>query len=585
MKNNTIEKIPKSLVKEEKLEQKFYTTHLINQNEENQNQNNQDLKKEEILFSKNSFFPLKNNDSKKDIETNDEFNFDFFKDNDDLFNSTVDSHSINITNNEFNQDFDRKKIKLSNSFLMNNKNSRLKLNNDKNDLINDNFYSFNNNTFIIPFQYKNNDFKNKNGFNQNINNEINIQNFNNFSVPIYFNNINIFFKEGDNYIVNNKSQKLSNNLNISQKQNNKKIANPYHLQIYLNDLENLLKKDNCINLNIFKIIKNEIEFLITNQIGCKLLIKYFSTTSIQIIHLLYKQIENKLIFLLQDSYGYEFCVQLFSCLHINDRFNYLNIVTNNIIFLCLNKVSTFSIQFLIEKLNTKTEKLMFLQPIKLNLLKLSLDIYATHVIEKIISTFETEYCYEIFNFIIQNLVYLSNHANGLCLVKKILLLQYKKEFYLIIKNKLIECANQLIENPYGNYALQIIIDNWLHDDIIEIFKQFFGKCTELSTMKFSSNVIERLIEKSNIFINYFVQETCIERKSIGMLIKNNFGNYVIQTALKNCKGKVKMILVNSIENNLGFLGDKKLIYKWKKLISSNIQNNINIMNNKNNINN
>ena len=154
MKNNTIEKIPKSLVKEEKLEQKFYTTHLINQNEENQNQNNQDLKKEEILFSKNSFFPLKNNDSKKDIETNDEFNFDFFKDNDDLFNSTVDSHSINITNNEFNQDFDRKKIKLSNSFLMNNKNSCLQLNNDKSDLINDNFCSFNNKTFILPFHIK-----------------------------------------------------------------------------------------------------------------------------------------------------------------------------------------------------------------------------------------------------------------------------------------------------------------------------------------------------------------------------------------------------------------------------------------------
>ena len=67
MKNNTIEKIPKSLVKEEKLEQKSYTTHLINQNEENQIQNNQDLKKEEILFSKNSFFFLYNNDSKKDI--------------------------------------------------------------------------------------------------------------------------------------------------------------------------------------------------------------------------------------------------------------------------------------------------------------------------------------------------------------------------------------------------------------------------------------------------------------------------------------------------------------------------------------
>ena len=68
-----------------------------------------------------------------------------------------------------------------------------------------------------------------------------------------------------------------------------------------------------------------------------------------------------------------------------------------------------------------------------------------------------------------------------------------------------------------------------------------------------------------------------------MLIKNNYGNYVIQTALKYSKGKVKTILINSIENNLGVLGDKKLINKWKNIISSNVQINIkefNINNNK-----
>ncbi len=579
MKNNIIENIPKSLGKEEKLEQKSNTTHLINQNEENQIQNNQDLKKEEILLSKNSFFPLKNNDSKKDIETNEEFNFDFFKDNDDLFNSTADSHSINITNNEFNQDLDRKKIKVSNSFLMNNKNSCLQLNNDKSDLINDNFCSFNNKTFILPFQYKNNDFKNKNGFNQNFN-EINIQNFNNFSVPVYFNNINIFFNEGDNYIVNNKSQNSSNNMNISQKQNNKKIANPYHLQIYLNDLENLLKKENSIDLNIFKTIKKDFPYLIKTQNGSKILQKYLQTTSNQVIHFIFTELIDKLILLLQDQNASSFCLKLFCCLDLNDRFNYLNLITNNIIQLSMNKIATYGIQFIIEKLYSSNEKLMILRPIKMNLLKLALDIYGTHVIEKILMTFEFEYSIDIYNFIIENLIFLANHVNGLCLVKQTLVLQNQKEYYQIIKKTLIERSYELIENPYGNYALQIVIDHWNHDDIIEIFRKFFGNCTELSVLKYSSNVIEKCLMKSEIFLNYFIQETCIEKKSIGILIKNAFGNYVIQTALKSCKGKAKMILINSIENNLGILGDKKLINKWKNIISLNIQN----VNNSNNVN-
>ena len=229
---------------------------------------------------------------------------------------------------------------------------------------------------------------------------------------------------------------------------------------------------------------------------------------------------------------------------------------------------------------------MILRPIKMNLFKLALDIYGSHVIEKILMTYEIEYCIDIYNFIIENLIYLSNHVNGLCLVKQTLVLQNKKEYYQIIKKTLIERSYELIENPYGNYALQIVIDHWSHDDLIEIFQKFLGHCTELSLLKYSSNVIEKCLMKSEIFLNYFIQETCIEKKSIGILIKNGFGNYVVQTALKSSKGTAKMILINSIENNLGILGEKKLINKWKNIISSNIDYNINnnIINNVNNIN-
>ena len=46
----------------------------------------------------------------------------------------------------------------------------------------------------------------------------------------------------------------------------------------------------------------------------------------------------------------------------------------------------------------------------------------------------------------------------------------------------------------------------------------------------------------------------------------------IITALKSFskgkgKGKGKLILINSIQNNLGILGEKKLILKWKNILS------------------
>ena len=64
-------------------------------------------------------------------------------------------------------------------------------------------------------------------------------------------------------------------------------------------------------------------------------------------------------------------------------------------------------------------------------------------------------------------------------------------------------------------------------------------------MKFSSNVIEKCIIKSEYFINEYIKETCIKKKNVGELIKDPFGNYVIQTALKNSKGNNKLLLIKT----------------------------------------
>ena len=150
------------------------------------------------------------------------------------------------------------------------------------------------------------------------------------------------------------------------------------------------------------------------------------------------------------------------------------------------------------------------------------------------------------------------------------MIEYKKENYKRLKQILIEHCLDLIENPYGNYALQIVIDYWEQDDVLEIISKLLGHCTELSMMKYSSNVIERCIQKSEIFLSKFIEETCFEYNSVGTLIKNNYGNYVIQTALKTAKNGMKISLINAIENNLNILGEKKLINKWKSILASNI---------------
>jgi len=53
-------------------------------------------------------------------------------------------------------------------------------------------------------------------------------------------------------------------------------------------------------------------------------------------------------------------------------------------------------------------------------------------------------------------------------------------------------------------------------------------------------------------------------------MKNNYGNYVVQSALKLAKKSSKEMLINNMLRNIEKMNDKKLINKWKAIINTSI---------------
>ncbi len=56
-------------------------------------------------------------------------------------------------------------------------------------------------------------------------------------------------------------------------------------------------------------------------------------------------------------------------------------------------------------------------------------------------------------------------------------------------------------------------------------------------------------------------------------MKNNYGNFVVQKALKIVKEENKVILLKAISKNVERIGDKKIIDKWKTIIISALNGN------------
>ena len=56
---------------------------------------------------------------------------------------------------------------------------------------------------------------------------------------------------------------------------------------------------------------------------------------------------------------------------------------------------------------------------------------------------------------------------------------------------------QLVSDPYGNYAVSEIVQQWDSDVCRPIFNQLANKISELSIQKYSSNVIETCLRDAN----------------------------------------------------------------------------------------
>ena len=425
-------------------------------------------------------------------------------------------------------------------------------------------------------------FYDNNIFNSNINSNIN-------SSYIFTNN-NINFK--DNYsLMNYGYQEFNNSFNIENNNvfyDNKKVHNSYYvdnnnsniifkknnifntnvgLEVLLIEVKKILNKIEKIDSTIYNKLKGKFEQIILTHKGSRMFQNYLKNTHNDILHQIFLELKNKLPKLLRDNYANYFCKKFFNCLNQKDRIEYLILIQNDLSSLSIDFTATYPIQGIIEILGSKAEKRIFYLGIKDSISVFCYNVYGTHILEKILSFFEEEFIREIIDYVYNNFISLSFNINGICLVKKLLLMTHKKELHKKIKKIIYDNAYNLVIHQYGNYVIQTIVENWDTNELEDIINQYKNKYVFLSMEKYSSNAIERIIEKNKNNLEIYINEICND-KNIIELIKNKYGNFVVQKAVKLSSGNNRDKIIGEISKNLNKLRDKKIINKWKAIISS-----------------
>jgi len=210
------------------------------------------------------------------------------------------------------------------------------------------------------------------------------------------------------------------------------------------------------------------------------------------------------------------------------------------------------------------------------------DQNGVHVIEKMILCFTEEELQILYEILIDYFEVLANNANGLCVAKLIILCR-NSENLKKLHRKIIDNAIILVQNPYGNYAIQKALENWKLDDVEPLILQFCNKFYDLSKHKYSSNAVEKSLDRGGeMIMAKFIDEISYMNRVVD-LMKNEYGNFVVQKALKLSQNLNRKRLVKLILKNVDKIGDKKLVVKWRNIVHSFVNistnNNMNVNNN------
>ena len=429
----------------------------------------------------------------------------------------------------------------SNSNMNTNCTTSFSSNYDKNNIFNPN----SNTSFLFSY---NNNFINKDNNNSFMN--YGYQDFNNS------------FYAGDKICFNQNSRNTNYFLN-----NNNFINSNVEIEMLLIEVKKILNKLEKIDLTIYNKLKGKFEQIIRTHKGSRIFQNYLKSTHNDILHQIFLEIKNKLPELLKDNYANYFCKKFFNSLNQKDRIEFLISIQNDLSSLAIDFIATYPIQGIIEQLGSKAEKKIIYMGIKDSINVYCYNIYGTHILEKILSYFEEEFIKEIIDYVYKNFIDLSYHINGICIVKKLLLMTHKKDLHKKIKKIIYDNAFNLIVHQYGNYVIQTIAENWDDNEIEEILNLYKNKYIYLSQQKYSSNAIERILEKNKKNLEIYIKEICSDNNIIE-IIKNKYGNYVIQKAVKLSSGVLRERIIGIIAKNINKLEDRKIINKWKIIISS-----------------
>ncbi|EXC32919.1 Pumilio-4-like protein [Morus notabilis] len=204
------------------------------------------------------------------------------------------------------------------------------------------------------------------------------------------------------------------------------------------------------------------------------------------------------------------------------------------------------------------------------------DQNGNHVIQKCIECVPQDRIQFIISSFYGQVFTLSTHPYGCRVIQRVLEHCDNPNTQQIIMDEIMQSVCTLAQDQYGNYVIQHVLEHGKPHERSAIICKLAGQIVRMSQQKFASNVVEKCLtfgspEERQLLVNEMLGST-EENEPLQAMMKDPFGNYVVQKVLETCNDESLELLLSRIKVHLNTLKrytyGKHIVSRVEKLIAT-----------------
>ncbi|KAJ7343436.1 armadillo-type protein [Mycena albidolilacea] len=259
--------------------------------------------------------------------------------------------------------------------------------------------------------------------------------------------------------------------------------------------------------------------------------------------------------LIQDVFGNYVIQKLFEHGTQAQKTVLANTMEGNVLYLSCNLYGCRVVQKAIETMLPEQQS-SFVRELEPHILRCVMDSNGNHVVQKIIEHVSPDRLGFISAFS-GHVFDLASHPFGCRVLQRCIEHLPDVQTRPLLDELLPNHVPHLMQNQFGNYVIQFILEHGRPEDKASIVAQLHGRLLFMARHKFASNVCEKALTYADSDARRALIEEIMAPPSkpdaatpIVVMMKDQYGNYVLQRALGVAEGDQKETLINTVRPQL-----------------------------------